>query len=209
MGNPNTKQLKIDNFIKYPNDLIISPVNTQMDKEACEAEKENLKLVSKHNLELKDRELLENILLDHFFLRALDNQSRKEIIKEMSLYYAKKGITIFKQGAPSGLFYILRQGSCNLILNGEIKKVIKKKEIFGDTSLMYNTNRDYTIITLEDCFMWTIEKKNFKKILEYITHITYDDSNKSVNNLPLFHRNSSSRKTYLYQGTNIKLYLYS
>ena len=187
MGNPNTKQLKIDNFIKYPNDLIISPVNTQMDKEACEAEKENLKLVSKHNLELKDRELLENILLDHFFLRALDNQSRKEIIKEMSLYYAKKGVTIFKQGAPSGLFYILRQGSCNLILNGEIKKVIKKKEIFGDTSLMYNTNRDYTITTLEDCFMWTIEKKNFKKILEYITHITYDDSNKSVNNLPLFH----------------------
>jgi cGMP-dependent protein kinase len=161
MGNPNSKQIKIDNFIKYPNDLIISPVNTQMYKEACEAEKENLKLVSKHNLELKDRELLENILLDHFFLRALDNQSRKEIIKEMSLYYAKKGVTIFKQGAPSGLFYILRQGSCNLILNGEIKKVIKKKEIFGDTSLMYNTNRDYTITTLEDCFMWTIEKKKF------------------------------------------------
>ena len=71
MGNPNTKQLKIDNFIKYPNDLIISPVNTQMDKEACEAEKENLKLVSKHNLELKDRELLENILLDHFFILSV------------------------------------------------------------------------------------------------------------------------------------------
>jgi len=186
MGNQNTRKLKIDNFIDYPNNLIISPVNTQMDKEACEAEKENLKLVSKHNLELKDRELLENILLDHFFLRALDNKSRKEIIKEMSLYYAKKGTTIFKQGAPSGLFYILRQGSCNLILNGEVKEVIKKNGIFGDTSLMYNTNRDYTITTLEDCFMWTIEKRNFKKILEYITHITYDDTNKSVDNLPLF-----------------------
>ena len=34
MGNPNTKQIKIDNFIKYPNDLIIAPVSTQMDKEA-------------------------------------------------------------------------------------------------------------------------------------------------------------------------------
>jgi cGMP-dependent protein kinase len=186
MGNQNTRKLKIDNFIEYPNNLIISPVNTQIDKEACEAEKENLKLVSKHNLELKDRELLENILLEHFFLRALDNQSRKEIIKEMSLYYAKKGKTIFKQGAPSGLFYILRQGSCNLILNGKIKQVIKKNGIFGDTSLIYNTNRDYTITTLEDCFMWTIEKRNFKKILEYITHITYDDTNKSVDNLPLF-----------------------
>ena len=186
MGNPNTKQIKIDNFMKLPNDLQIAPVNTQMDKEACEAEKENLKLVSKHNLELKDRELLENILLDHFLLRALDNQSRKEIIKEMSLYYTKKGKTIFKQGAPSGMFYILRQGSCNLLINGEVRRVVKKNGIFGDTSLIYNTNRDYTITALEECFMWTIEKRNFKKILEYITHITYDDTNKSVNNLPLF-----------------------
>ena len=186
MGNPNSRQIKIDNFIKYPNDLQIAPVNTQIDKEACEAEKENLKLVSKHNLELKDRELLENILLDHYFLRALDNQSRKEIIKEMSLYYTKKGKTLFKQGAPSGLFYILRQGSCNLIINGEVQRVIKKNGIFGDSSLIYNTNRDYTITTLEECFMWTIEKRNFKKIVEYITNITYSDTNQSVNNLPLF-----------------------
>ena len=186
MGNPNTKILKIENFIKYPNDLIISPVNSQIDKEACENEKSNLKLVSKHNLDLKDYDLLQNSILDHFFLRALDNKSLKEIIREMSLYYAKKGVTIFKQGAPSGFFYILRQGSCNLILNKKVIKVIKKTEIFGDTSLMYNTNRDYTVVTNEECFMWTIEKRNFKKILEYITHITYDDTNKSVNNLALF-----------------------
>ena len=186
MGNPNSKSLKIDNFIKYANDLIITPVNSQMDKEACEVEKKNLKLVSKHKLDLKDFNLLEDCILDHFFLRALDNKSLKEIIREMSLYYAKKGVIIFKQGAPSGFFYILRQGSCNLLINGKVKRVINKKEIFGDTSLMYNTNREYTIVTNEECFMWTIEKRNFKKILEYITHITYDDTNKSVNNLALF-----------------------
>ena len=186
MGNPITKQIKIDNFVKFPNDLKIAPVNTQMDKEACELEKGGLKLVSKHNLELKDKNLLINAILDHFLLRALDNRSVIEIIKEMSLYYAKKGKTIFKQGAPSGMFYVLRQGSVNLILNGEIKQVIKKSGVFGDTSLIYNTDRDYTITTLEECFMWTIEKRNFKKILEYITNITYDDTNKSVNNLPLF-----------------------
>ena len=186
MGNPNTKQIKLDNFVKFPNDLKIAPVNTQMDKEACELEKGGLKLVSKHNLELKDKNLLINAILDHFLLRALDNRSVIEIIKEMSLYYAKKGKTIFKQGSPSGMVYVLRQGSVNLILNGEIKQVIKKSGVFGDTSLIYNTDRDYTITTLEECFMWTIEKRNFKKILEYITNITYDDTNKSVNNLPLF-----------------------
>ena len=186
MGNPNIKRLKIDNFIEYKNDLIISPLNSQLDKEACEKEKEHFKLVSKHNLDLKDRKLLENNLFEHFFLRALDNKSIKEIIKEMSLYYVKKGATIFKQGEPSGFFYILRQGTCKILLNGKTHKIIQKGECFGDSSLMYNTNRDYTVVANEECFMWTMEKRNFKKIIEYITHITYADTNKSVNNLPLF-----------------------
>ena len=195
MGNPNSKRIKIENFIDFPNNLIISPTNPKLDKEACDLEKENLKLVTKHNTELKDREMLENILLEHFFLRAIDNQSRKEIIKEMSLYYAQKGVTIFKQGNPAGFFYILRQGSCNLLLNGEVKRVIKKKEIFGDTSLIYNTYRDYTVTAKEDCFMWTIEKKNFVKIVDYITHITFYDTNKSVDNLPLFKILDSGNRT--------------
>ena len=186
MGNPNTKSVKIDNFIKYANDLVLSPINSQLDKEACENEKANFKLVSKHNLELKDKRLLEDSIFEHFFLRALDNKSVKEIIKEMSLYYAKKGKIIFKQGEPSGFFYILRQGTCKIIVNGSTRNIIQKGTCFGDTSLMYNTNRDYTVVANEDCFMWTMEKRNFKKILEYITHITYDDTNKSVNNLPLF-----------------------
>ena len=185
MGNPNTKTLKIDNFIKFPNNLIIAPINSQIDKEACEKEKQNFKLVSDHNFELKDRELLENSLFDHFFLRALNNKSKTEIIKEMSLYYTKKGKIIFKQGDPAGFFYILRQGTCKVILNGETKYTLSKGMCFGDTSLMYNTNRDYTVVANEDCFMWTMEKRNFKKILEYITHLTFDDTNKSVNNLPL------------------------
>jgi len=207
MGNPNTKRIKIDNFIQYPNNLILSPINSQLDKEACENEKANFKLVCKHNLELKDRELLEDSLFNHFFLRALDNKSRKEIIKEMSLYYIKKGKMIFKQGEPSGFFYVLRQGSCTIIYNGNKKKAIKVGECFGDTSLMYNTHRDYSVRADEDCYMWTIEKRNFKKILEYITHIIYDDTNKSVNNLPLFQILPNDKRTkivnHLYRETHI------
>jgi CRP-like cAMP-binding protein len=207
MGNPNTKLLKIDNFINYQNDLILSPINSQLDKEACENEKANFKLVNKHNLELKDKRLLEDCIFNHFFLRALDNKSVKEIIKEMSLYYVKPGKIIFKQGAPSGFFYILRQGTCKIILNGKTIKTIGKGDCFGDTSLMYNTNRDYTVVANEDCFMWTMEKRNFKKILEYINHITYDDTNKSVNNLPLFQILPGDKRTkivnVLYRETHI------
>ena len=28
---------------------------------------------------------------------------------------------------------------------------------------MYNTNKDYTVVAKEDCFMWTMEKEILKK----------------------------------------------
>ena len=52
-----------------------------------------------------------------------------------------------------------------------------------------------------------MEKRNFKKILEYITHITYDDTNKSVNNLPLFQILPKDKRTKiindLYRETHV------
>ena len=195
MGNSKIKDFKIDNFLKYENDIIISPINSELDKKACEEEKSKLKLVKKHNKEKQDSHLIDDSMLDHFFLRALEKDARIEIIKEMSLYYAKQGLTIFKEGAPSGFFYLLRQGNCDIYLKGKKIKTLQKGDCFGDTSLIYNTNRDYTVIASTDSFFWTMEKRNFKKIVEHITHITYDDNSKSVQNLPIFSILTHAQKT--------------
>ena len=195
MGNSKIKDFKIDNFLKYENDIIISPINSELDKKACEEEKSKLKLVKKHNKEKQDSHLIDDSMLDHFFLRALEKDARIEIIKEMSLYYAKQGVTIFKEGSPSGFFYLLRQGNCDIYLKGKKIKTLQKGDFFGDTSLIYNTNRDYTVIATSDSFLWTMEKRNFKKIVEHITHITYDDNSKSVQNLPIFSILTHAQKT--------------
>ena len=31
-----------------------------------------------------------------------------------------------------------------------------------------------------------MEKKNFKKVIEHILHITYEDNNSNINKLPIF-----------------------
>lgn len=85
-----------------------------------------MRLLNKHNRECKDSSLIDECLISHCFLRALEKQARQEIIKEMSLYFVKSNVEIFKQGDPAGCFYILRSGSCDVIINGEKKKYYKK-----------------------------------------------------------------------------------
>ena len=186
MGNKNLSQIKIENYPEKKNDLIISNLTPDKDKEAVNNEKQNMRLLNKHNRECKDSSLIDECLISHCFLRALEKQARQEIIKEMSLYFVKSNVEIFKQGDPAGCFYILRSGSCDVIINGEKKEILQKGNYFGDTAILYGTNRECTIKTSTDCYVWIMEKKNFKKVIEHILHITYEDNNTNIGKLALF-----------------------
>ena len=186
MGNKNLSQIKIENYPEKKNDLIISNLTPDKDKEAVNNEKQNMRLLNKHNRECKDSSLIDECLISHCFLRALEKQARQEIIKEMSLYFVKSNVEIFKQGDPAGCFYILRSGSCDVIINGEKKEILQKGNYFGDTAILYGTNRECTIKTSTDCYVWIMEKKNFKKVIEHILHITYEDNNTNMGKLALF-----------------------
>ena len=162
MGNKSVKDItKVENYTERKNDLIISNFTPDKDKEAVNNEKSNMKLLNKHNKECKDSSLIDDCLVSHCFLRALEKQARQEIIKEVSLFYVNANVDIFKQGSPPGCFYILRQGTCDLIINGEKKETLQKGSYFGDTAIIYGTNREYTIRTTTECYVWIMEKKKF------------------------------------------------
>ena len=197
MGNKNLNQIKIENYPEKQNDLIISNLTPDKDKEAVNLEKQNMKLLNKHNKENKDSSLIDDCLISHCFLRALEKQARQEIIKEMSLFFVKSNVEIFKQGDQAGCFYILRQGACDIIINGEKKEILQKGNCFGDTALLYGTNREYTVKTSTDCYVWIMEKKNFKKVIDHILHITYEDNNSNIGKISLFSISSHDQRIKL------------
>ena len=208
MGNKNLSHIRIDNYPERKNDLIISTLTPDKDKEAVNNEKQNMKLINKHNKECKDSSLIDECLISHCFLRALEKQARQEIIKEMSLFFVKANQEIFKQGDPAGCFYILRSGTCDIIINGEKKEILQKGNYFGDTAILYGTNREYTVKASTDCYVWIMEKKNFKKVIEHILHITYEDNNSNIGKIPLFSIASHDQKiklaNYIYRETHLE-----
>ena len=97
MGNKNIGSINIENYPAKKSDLqLLLNSTSEKDKAAASKEKENLKLINKHNKEMKDSNIIEECLINHPFLRALEKQARKEIIKEVSQYYIKSNVEIFK-----------------------------------------------------------------------------------------------------------------
>ena len=197
MGNKNITNVKLENYPSIKNDLLLIESSPDKDKEAVQAEKANMKILNKHNKECKDSSLIDECLISHCFLRALERQARQEIIKEMSLYFVRTNVEIFKQGQPPGCFYILRQGTCDIIINNEKKDSLQKGAYFGDTALLYGTSREYTLRTSTDCYLWVMDKKNFRKVIEHILHITYEDNNSNIGKLPIFGIASHDQKIKL------------
>ena len=197
MGNKNIAKVKLENYPSIKNDLQLIELSPEKDKEAVQAEKSNMKILNKHNKEGKDSSLIDECLITHCFLRALERQARQEIIKEMSLYFVKANVEIFKQGQPPGCFYILKSGTCDIIINNEKKDSLQKGAYFGDTALLYGTSREYTLRTSTDCYLWAMDKKNFKKVIEHILHITYEDNNSNIGKLPIFGIASHDQKIRL------------
>ena len=207
MGNKNLSKIKLDNFPEKRNDLIFSNSNPEKDKAAANKEKQKMKLISKHNKEMKDSTLIEECLISHTFLRALEKQARQEIIKEVSLFFVKANEEIYRQGETPGCFYILKSGTCDIIVNGEKKEILQKGNIFGDTDLLYGTERQCTVKASTECNVWVMDKKNFKKVIEHMLHITFEDNNSNAGKIPLFSTISQDQRTKLINNVYRETYL--
>ena len=186
MGNSSLTEVKIENLTQKQHIPLFTKDNSPIkDKEIVEKEKENLKIISKHNKENKDNDLIDKCLLDHYSFRILEKQARNEIIRQVSLCYAKAGTILIQQDDPPGNFFIISSGVCNMLVNGESVKLLKKGECFGEVDFMSGCNREYSIKCNSDCNLWLMEKKNFLQITNHILTKVFQDNIITTENVPL------------------------
>ena len=198
MGNSNLIPTRIHNLhFSKANSLILPKEEDFNYKRNVRAEKKKMKLIYKHNEEGKDSELIEKCLSNHFLLKLLEKPAVYEIIRQLSYYYVNSDIDIFNQGQSPGYFFILSNGICELTSVGVGKQLIGSGMCFGDLSLIYGCNREYTVRTQTECFVWAMEKKNFDKIIEHIININFEINNILCMNYSLFKTMSQIQKNVL------------
>ena len=203
MGNKNLKNISITNFpINKDNNFIKTPTDIEKLKEGMKEEKKKLKTISKQNKSLKDYTLLENCLKNHPILYFLDKNAMKEIIQQMSQYESNENLEIFTQGATPWFFLILSEGTCDLYYNGEKFDTKESGECLDDLSLIYDCNRIYTVKTSTKCKFWGLGRKNFKKILELINNVTFDEKYNKTSSLALFSFNDKNIKNKIIYNLN-------
>lgn len=99
------------------------------------------------------------------------------VADKMMVHEAEPGDVIIRQGDPGELFYLIRSGTVDVLIDDGTgqKKVAQLKEgqYFGEAALITDEPRNATIVAHENAVFYALEKTDFRAVLE--TSATFEE----------------------------------
>ena len=113
----------------------------------------------------QDALYISTALADNFVFDSLAPAEKVTLVKAFERKTAKAGTTLITQGETGDYFYILQAGQVAFIVDGVKVGVATEGKSFGDLALLYDSPRAATCKAVEDCTLWRVDQKTFRKIL--------------------------------------------
>jgi len=100
--------------------------------------------------------------------------------------YSPQGTEIIPQTSRANFFFVIDEGTVEILVNGEFKKNLVEGQFFGDLALLYNSPRSATVKAQSDVKMWGISREAFKVQVKYLKLKQYRENRELLNTIKLF-----------------------
>jgi cGMP-dependent protein kinase len=80
------------------------------------------------------------------------------------------------------------KGKLEVIINQEVKRLLKPGEGFGELALMYNAPRSATIMAQEKSFCWGIDRLTFRNAVEQMVTKDFEDNRRFIEKVNFFRK---------------------
>jgi CRP-like cAMP-binding protein len=108
------------------------------------------------------KEILKNIP----FFAELSDEDLQAIIDKVQMQYFAPEHVIFNEGDPGEIMYVIKRGQVQVIRGNTILAVLKDGQFFGEMALVSDVPRNATVKTVTEVEVLTLDKKDFKRLLE-------------------------------------------
>ena len=78
----------------------------------------------------------------------------------------KEGKELTRQGKPGREFFVLVEGTADVIRNGRKQRTLKAMDFFGEIALVHETPRTATVRATSPVRALVITERNFKRLLK-------------------------------------------
>lgn len=177
----NDESIKLENANKeYQGKKLINTYTNAINEEI-----KILQIIKAKNDDMEDSNMISSVISNCVMLQNLDEKAKKEVIKKMSLCHVMNECKIFKEGNFGFYFYIIKSGNVKIFVRKEYKKTLTTGDFFGEVALLHGSERTATAQADGEVYLWCLERVNFKKILEYISSLNFEENKKFVQSIPM------------------------
>ena len=141
--------------------------------------------------------LIINSLKRHFIFSNLKQEYKSIIVHHMKHYFLNALEIIFEQNKPGNNFYVVATGKLEVFVNNKPVAQLKPGDSFGEMALIHDTPRTATIKTLEKSSLWVLDRKTFRKTLELLESVNYQENQQFIETISIFETLTSSQKEAL------------
>ena len=109
---------------------------------------------------------MEEILKNIPFFAELTEEDLQAVIDNIKMEYFDADHVIFEEGAEGDMMYVIKRGQVQVIRENAILAVLKDGQFFGEMALVSEEPRNATIKTVTDVEVLTLNKYDFRRLLE-------------------------------------------
>jgi len=104
-------------------------------------------------------------LLNSPAFQQIPAENIQKLSEKMTAMHVSAGETIITQGEPGDCYYIVREGSCNVLHNGIKIGEVQSMGCFGEEALISGAPRNATVAMAEDGVLMRLTKLHFDHLL--------------------------------------------
>ena len=124
----------------------------------------------KSDVAVQEASVICEFLKDFPLFADLTPNTLAEIADQMRVHQAEAGETVLRQGDPGDLFYLIRSGTVDvLVQEGAQEKTVAQLhqgQYFGEAALITEEPRNASIIAREKSVFYALGKNDFRAVLE-------------------------------------------
>lgn len=115
-----------------------------------------------------DRDLIVHALSQHFLFTNLTEDHRLSLLDSMKLYTLAASQIVFEQNQPGHSYFVIAEGTLEVLINDQRVKVLQKGESFGELALLHDSLRTATIKTLAPTQLWGLDRQTFREAVKQV-----------------------------------------
>ena len=100
------------------------------------------------------------------FFKDLSEEDLGKIAEKTQMQYFGPDHVIFEEGGPGDIMYIIKRGSVQVIRDQAIIAELSDNDFFGEMALVSDETRNATIKTVTEIELLTLNKYDFRQLLQ-------------------------------------------